>query len=78
MLGIRLDPETERGLQSLVRQTGRPKSQIAREAIQQYIAKNDGLERARMQWAKISEAERDDPEMNAILEAAMRELDPDL
>ena len=75
MLGVRLDPETERGLEALARRSGRPKSQIAREAIRQYVAKNDIAAVARAQWAEISRRERDDSEMDDLLGRAMRELD---
>lgn len=37
MLGIRLDPETDARLDQLARQTGRPKSYFAREAIKTYL-----------------------------------------
>jgi RHH-type rel operon transcriptional repressor/antitoxin RelB len=37
MLGIRLEPELERKLNSLARQTGRSKSYYAREAIRQFL-----------------------------------------
>jgi RHH-type transcriptional regulator, rel operon repressor / antitoxin RelB len=37
MLGIRLEPELEKKLNSLAKQTGRSKSYYAREAIRQYL-----------------------------------------
>ncbi len=37
MLGIRLEPELEKKLESLARETGRSKSYYAREAIRQYL-----------------------------------------
>ena len=37
MLGIRLEPELERNLEFLARETGRSKSYYAREAIRQYL-----------------------------------------
>jgi RHH-type transcriptional regulator, rel operon repressor / antitoxin RelB len=37
MLGIRLEPELERRLERLSRETGRSKSYYAREAIRQYL-----------------------------------------
>ena len=77
LLGIRLDPETSRALLAMARRTGRPKSQIAREAIQQAVCKDDRIDRARQQWAEISARERDDPETEALLDWAMRELDPE-
>jgi len=37
MLGIRLEPDLEKKLDSLAKQTGRSKSYYAREAIRQYL-----------------------------------------
>jgi RHH-type rel operon transcriptional repressor/antitoxin RelB len=37
MLGIRLEPELEKNLDSLARETGRRKSYYAREAIRQFL-----------------------------------------
>ncbi len=37
MLGIRLEPELEKKLDSLAKETGRSKSYYAREAIRRYI-----------------------------------------
>jgi RHH-type transcriptional regulator, rel operon repressor / antitoxin RelB len=37
MLGIRLEPELEKKLDSLARETGRSKSYYAREAIRHYL-----------------------------------------
>ena len=37
MLGIRLDPQLEKRLEKLAKQTGRSKSYYAREAIRQYL-----------------------------------------
>lgn len=37
MLGIRLEPELEKKLDSLAKETGRSKSYYAREAIRQYL-----------------------------------------
>ena len=75
MLGVRLDPETERGLEALARRTRRPKSQIAREAIRQYVAKSDVKAQARAEWHEISRRERDDAAVDEVLRLAMRELD---
>jgi len=47
MLGIRLEPELERRLDWLARATGRPKSDLAREAIRGYLDRN--VEEARRQ-----------------------------
>ena len=75
MLGIRLDSETERGLEALAKRTRRPKSQIAREAIREYISRRSRLARAKAEWAEISRRERGDPEIEEILDAAAREVD---
>jgi RHH-type rel operon transcriptional repressor/antitoxin RelB len=40
MLGIRLDPELERRLEWLAGATGRPKSDLARDAIRRYLEAN--------------------------------------
>jgi RHH-type rel operon transcriptional repressor/antitoxin RelB len=40
MLGIRLEPELARRLDWLARATGRPKSELAREAIRRYLDSN--------------------------------------
>lgn len=47
MLGIRLEPELARRLDWLARATGRPKSDLAREAIRRYLDSN--AEEARRQ-----------------------------
>lgn len=39
MLGIRLDDETERGLARAARRTGRTKSDIARDAIREFLGR---------------------------------------
>ena len=64
MLAIRLQPETERRLNALAKQTGRTKTYYAREAIlrylddmeDQYIAL-DRLEHPRRRWT-LEELER--------------------
>lgn len=40
MLGIRLEPELARRLDWLARATGRPKSDLAREALRSYLDAN--------------------------------------
>lgn len=47
MLGIRLEPELARRLDGLARATGRPKSELAREAIRRFLDAN--VEEARRQ-----------------------------
>lgn len=41
MLGVRLDPETERQLATLAKRSRRSKSDIAREAIAKYVRRHD-------------------------------------
>ena len=41
MLGIRLEPELEKKLDSLARQTGRSKSYYARQAIRQFLEERE-------------------------------------
>jgi RHH-type rel operon transcriptional repressor/antitoxin RelB len=67
MLGVRLDQETERGLDALARRTRRPKSQIAREAIRAYVAQHGRIARAKAEWSEISRAERESRETGEIL-----------
>lgn len=74
MLGIRLDAETERGLEAIARQSRRPKSQIAREAIRSYVLRHDVDGTARAQWKAISAAERDDPALAAMLDGMASEI----
>ena len=58
MLGIRLEPELARRLDWLARATGRPKSDLAREAIRRYLDSN--AEEARRQSLLASRANADD------------------
>jgi RHH-type rel operon transcriptional repressor/antitoxin RelB len=58
MLGIRLEPELARRLDWLARATGRPKSDLAREAIRRYLDSN--ADEARRQSLLASRVEADD------------------
>jgi RHH-type rel operon transcriptional repressor/antitoxin RelB len=78
VLGVRLDAETELALDAIARRTRRPKSQIAREAIRSYVLRNDVEARARAEWRVISDAERNDAETDAMLDAALRDLSADI
>lgn len=78
MLGVRLDKDTERDLERLARQTRRPKSQIAREAIRAYVARHSRVVRAKAEWAEISKRERGNGEIDAILDFGAREVDRQL
>lgn len=75
MLGVRLDSETERGLQAYARRTGQPKSVIVREAIRDFVARKDILAQARADWERISRLEADDPEIMGMLDWALSQLD---
>lgn len=65
MLGVRLDPETERQLAALAAQSKRSKSDIAREAISKHVrqhdqaflaeAKRQSLHLASLGWTKDDE-----------------------
>lgn len=65
MLGVRLDPETERQLASLAARSRRSKSDIAREAIRVHVrrhdeaflaeAKRQSLHLASLGWSKEDE-----------------------
>jgi predicted transcriptional regulator len=78
MLGVRLDKDTERELEALAKRTRRPKSQIAREAIQAYVSRHDRTARARAEWAEISRRERGNRDIDDILDFAAREMDGQL
>ncbi len=58
MLGIRLEPELDRQLATVARQTGRSKSELVREAIRRFLNGNDLIAEARRQSLLV--AERDD------------------
>jgi len=58
MLGIRLEPELARRLDWLARATGRPKSDLAREAIRRYLDSN--AEEARRQSLLASRVDGED------------------
>jgi RHH-type rel operon transcriptional repressor/antitoxin RelB len=58
MLGIRLEPELARRLDWLARATGRPKSELARDAIRQYLESN--AEEARRQSQLVSDSAGDE------------------
>lgn len=49
MLGVRIDKELEHKLEVLSRQSGRSKSDVAREAIRRYVEAHDLAAEARQQ-----------------------------
>ena len=57
MLGVRLDPDLEHRLESVSRQQGRSKSEIARHAIQAYVEAHDRafIEEAKRQSLRAAE-----------------------
>lgn len=74
MLGVRLEPETERRLVALARRTRRSKSDIAREAVRRYVAQHDSayLAEARRQSLAASRSDGDDDSLALLDELATR------
>lgn len=60
MLGIRLDPELEARLEALAKQTGRTKSECAREAIRRFLTEQDLVEEAQQQSLLVSTDDHDE------------------
>jgi len=58
MLGVRLDPETERQLEAAARRSGRSKSDVVRDAIRRYLTEDAFLAEARRQ--SLAASARDD------------------
>jgi RHH-type rel operon transcriptional repressor/antitoxin RelB len=56
MLGVRLDPETEKALDRFANRSRRSKSDIAREAIRRYVRHSDAklIAEARLQSMRAS------------------------
>lgn len=73
MLGVRLDPETERQLAALAARSKRSKSDIAREAIRRHVRRHDEalLEEARRQSLRAAARgwTREDEEWEAMAAA---------
>jgi RHH-type rel operon transcriptional repressor/antitoxin RelB len=70
MLGIRLDPELERRLEALARQTGKSKSYHAREALQRYLMENRLPAEARRQSVSVSRRKNEQDALDFIEDAA--------
>lgn len=72
MLGVRLDPETERQLAQLATRTRRSKSDIAREAVRHYVARHDSayLAEARRQSQAASGREANQNDLALLNELA--------
>jgi RHH-type rel operon transcriptional repressor/antitoxin RelB len=58
MLGIRLDAELEAGLSALARRTQRTKSDVAREAVREYLERHSLDVEYRRQVALVHEAQK--------------------
>jgi len=69
MLGVRLDPATERGLQEIARRSRRSKSDIAREAIEKYVRRHDAALLAEARRQSLRAAARGWSEEDAAWEA---------
>lgn len=69
MLGVRLDPETERALEALAQRTRRTKSDIAREAVRAYVRRQDAGYAAEARRQSRLVAQRDDPALQEELDA---------
>ena len=76
MLGVRLDPETEKALAAHAARVGRTKSAIVREWVREALARreHEALKaKAAAEWRAICAQE--DPEMEEILEFAAQEAE---
>ena len=54
MLAIRIEPELEKSLAALAKQSGKSKSELAREAIRRYVFENALAVEARRQSLLVS------------------------
>lgn len=64
MLGVRIDKDLERKLDVLSRQSGRSKSDVAREAIRRYLEAHDLAAEARQQSQLASASPTTDPDFD--------------
>lgn len=71
MLGVRLDAETERRLAAAARRSRRPKSDIAREAVRQYLDRHEAGDEMERQLRAVGAIERS----NARARQELDELD---
>jgi RHH-type rel operon transcriptional repressor/antitoxin RelB len=71
MLGVRLDEDAERQLTALARRTRRTKSDIVREAVSRYVSAHDEAYLAEARRQSLRAAERDDPAILDMLDAAL-------
>ncbi len=63
MLGIRIDAELQRKLESISRQTGRSRSDVAREALRRYVDAHDLTKEAHRQSLAASATADAEPEL---------------
>ena len=69
MLGVRLDPETERRLEALARRERRSKSAIVREVVAKAVRARDEAYLAEARRQSIEASRRENPEDYAFWEA---------
>jgi len=69
MLGVRLDPETERALEALSRRTHRSKSEIVREILSRHVRDQDEAYRTEARRQSRHAAAIADPEEESFWEA---------
>ena len=75
MLGVRLDAETDRRLAAIARRQRRSKSDVAREALQTYIEREDDSAEFARQVRAIAEWEAEHGDDTAdFLDAMAREM----
>ena len=74
MLGVRLDRDTERALDALAQRTRRSKSDIAREAVRQYVSRQDAAYLSEARRQSLAAARNDDPAMLDILDDVLGEV----
>ena len=63
MLGVRLDPKTDRLLASVAKRRGTTKSAVAREAIHRYLVQLDLAASAREQSLRAAKADELEAEL---------------
>lgn len=71
MLGVRLDPETERALANLAKRDRRTKSDIAREAISRHVMAHDAAYLAEARRQSLRAAAAEDPAILDMLDEAL-------
>ena len=69
MLGVRLDPAVERGLEALAKRQRRSKSEIARELITKHVRRHDEAYLAEARRQSLAAAKRESPDDYAFWES---------